>query len=151
MLNSNIQACDGRCVDITGRKNLFEVLDSQHPARPADDAWMGNMLVDPAKGKAHAAGPEERMGRKDLFALMQQRILTQPSTNAPPARRVSMPTHRLSHDFTVPALVRILCMHGVVISLHSCAYDTMHELLAPYIQRDTLHLVGSHGMIRELA
>ena len=35
------------------------------------------MLVDPARGKAHAAGPEERMGRKDLFDLMQQKILGQ--------------------------------------------------------------------------
>lgn len=60
-----------------GRKDLFTVLDGQHPARPSDDAWMGNMLVDPAKGKAHAAGPEERMGRKDLFDLMQQKILLQ--------------------------------------------------------------------------
>ena len=49
----------------------------QHPAKPSDDAWMGNMLVDPARGKAHAAGPEERMGRKDLFDLMQQKILLQ--------------------------------------------------------------------------
>ena len=49
----------------------------QHPAKPSDDAWMGNMLVDPARGKAHAAGPEERMGRKDLFDLMQQKILGQ--------------------------------------------------------------------------
>ncbi len=53
------------------------MLDMQHPARPSDDAWMGNMLVDPARGKAHAAGPEERMGRKDLFDLMQQKILLQ--------------------------------------------------------------------------
>ena len=73
---------------LAGRKNLFEVLDSRHPARPADDAWMGNILVNPAKGKAHAAGPEERMGRKDLFALMQQRILTQPSTGSSPGRKV---------------------------------------------------------------
>ena len=36
---------------------------------------MGNMLVDPARGKAHAAGPEERMGRAGLFDLMQQKIL----------------------------------------------------------------------------
>ena len=60
-----------------GRKDLFTVLDMQHPARPSDDAWMGNMLVDPARGKARAAGPEERMGRKDLFDLMQQKILLQ--------------------------------------------------------------------------
>lgn len=60
-----------------GRRDLFSVLDMQHPARPSDDAWMGNMLVDPARGKAHAAGPEERMGRKDLFHLMQQKILLQ--------------------------------------------------------------------------
>lgn len=60
-----------------GRKDLFTVLDMQHPAQPSDDAWMGNMLVDPARGKAHAAGPEERMGRKDLFDLMQQKILLQ--------------------------------------------------------------------------
>ena len=58
-----------------GRKDLFTVLDMQHPAKPSDDAWMGNMLVDPARGKAHAPGPEERMGRSGLFDVMQQKIL----------------------------------------------------------------------------
>ena len=52
----------------------------RHPARPADDAWMGNMLVNPAKGKAHAAGPEERMGRKDLFASGLCKVIIQPMT-----------------------------------------------------------------------
>lgn len=85
---------------LAGRKGLFEVLDSRHPTRPADDAWMGNMLVNPAKGKAHAAGPEERMGRKDLFALMQQRILAQPSTKGPPARKV----RKISGGLTVVLL-----------------------------------------------
>ena len=44
---------------------------------PSEDAWMGNMLVDPARGKAHVDGPEQRLGRKDLFDLMQQRALLQ--------------------------------------------------------------------------
>ena len=35
------------------------------------------MLVDPAKGKAHVEGPEQRLGRKDLFDLMQQKALLQ--------------------------------------------------------------------------
>ena len=51
------------------------MLDTQHPTKPSDDAWMGNVLVDPARGKGHAAGPEERMGRNGLFDLMQQKIL----------------------------------------------------------------------------
>ena len=59
----------------TGRKDLFTVLDMQHPGKPSDDAWMGNSLVDPARGKAHASGPQERLGRTGLFDLMQQQIL----------------------------------------------------------------------------
>lgn len=78
-----------QCSRCAGRKNLFEVLDMHHPARPGDDAWMGNMLVNPAKGKAHAAGPEERMGRKNLFALMQQRILSQ-ANDAQPGHKVGL-------------------------------------------------------------
>ena len=59
----------------TGRKDLFSVVSMQHPGQPSDDAWMGNALVDPARGKAHAPGPEERSGRTGLFDLMQQKIL----------------------------------------------------------------------------
>ena len=53
------------------------MLDMQHPAKPSEDAWMGNTLVDPARGKAHVDGPEQRLGRKNLFDLMQQRALLQ--------------------------------------------------------------------------
>ena len=54
----------------------------QHPGKPSDDAWMGNALVDPSRGKAHAPGPEERMGRCGLFDLMQQKILLQAQRGA---------------------------------------------------------------------
>lgn len=66
----------------TGRKDLFRVLDMQHPSKPSDDAWMGNALVDPARGKAHAPGPEERAGRSGLFDVMQQKILLEPQRGA---------------------------------------------------------------------
>ena len=66
----------------TGRKDLFRVLDMQHPGKPSDDAWMGNALVDPARGKAHAPGPEERVGRSGLFDVMQQKILLEPQRGA---------------------------------------------------------------------
>lgn len=59
------------------------MLDMQHPAKPSDDAWMGNALVDPARGKAHAAGPEERMGRSGLFDVMQQKILQEAQQERP--------------------------------------------------------------------
>ena len=58
------------------------MLDMQHPGNPSDDAWMGNALVDPARGKAHAPGPQERMGRSGLFDLMQQKILLQAQRGA---------------------------------------------------------------------
>lgn len=100
-------APDHACMLPVGRKGLFEVLDSRHPTKPADDAWMGNMLVNPAKGKAHAAGPEERMGRKDLFALMQQRILSQPSTDAPAGRRVRATVTTIAMTATVTVIMAL--------------------------------------------
>lgn len=42
---------------------------------PASDAWLGNIQIDPAKGKGHAADPASSRGRQDLFAIMQQRVL----------------------------------------------------------------------------
>ena len=54
----------------------------QHPGKPSDDAWMGNAMLDPARGKAHAPEPEQRTGRTGLFDLMQQKILLQAQRGA---------------------------------------------------------------------
>lgn len=45
--------------------------------RPAEDAWLGNISIDPSKGKGHAADPSSLRGRADLFAIMQQKALQQ--------------------------------------------------------------------------
>lgn len=43
---------------------------------PSSDAWLGNIQIDPAKGKGHAAAdPASMRGRADLFAILQQQIL----------------------------------------------------------------------------
>jgi hypothetical protein len=42
---------------------------------PASDAWLGNIQIDPAKGKGHAPDPANTRGRADLFEIMQQKIL----------------------------------------------------------------------------
>ena len=81
----NFQHCRSGSIDFqlgAGRKDLFTVLDMQHPGKPSDDAWMGNAMVDPARGKAHAPGPEERSGRSGLFDLMQHKILLQAQRGA---------------------------------------------------------------------
>jgi hypothetical protein len=45
---------------------------------PASDAWIGNLAIDPAKGKGHCADPSSLRGRPDLFAVLQQQVLQQP-------------------------------------------------------------------------
>lgn len=49
------------------------------PGVPADDSWLGHALIDPAKGKAHPPGPEQRRGRKDLVEIFTQGILRDPA------------------------------------------------------------------------
>ena len=41
-------------------------LPSPPPGVPSDDSWLGHSKIDPAKGKAHPMGPEQRRGRRDL-------------------------------------------------------------------------------------
>ncbi len=42
---------------------------------PSDDSWLGNHLIDPARGKGHPPGPEELRGRRDLGDVFSQSIL----------------------------------------------------------------------------
>jgi len=42
---------------------------------PAQDAWLGHISIDPAKGKGHAADPANTRGRADLLAILQQQVL----------------------------------------------------------------------------
>lgn len=42
---------------------------------PAQDAWLGHISIDPAKGKGHASDPANTRGRADLFAILQQQVL----------------------------------------------------------------------------
>lgn len=48
------------------------MLNQSDPAPPSSDGWLGNKLIDPGKGKQWCAGPEIRLGRPNLFPLMQQ-------------------------------------------------------------------------------
>jgi len=120
-----------------GRKDLFTVLDMQHPARPSDDAWMGNMLVDPARGKAHAAGPEERMGRKDLFDLMQQKILLQAQQGSQSSRVSSTGFYEgmwcdLTHRVPVSRRdVEQAMQHTVNMLLEACMIDACRKTCLP--------------------
>lgn len=56
--------------DIT--KKYVQVLSHGDPAPPSSDSWLGNQLIDPGKGKQWCAGPEIKLGRPNLFPLMQQ-------------------------------------------------------------------------------
>lgn len=49
---------------------------------PAEDAWLGNISIDPAKGKGHAPDPSELRGRTDLFAVIQHDVLRQDRRNS---------------------------------------------------------------------
>lgn len=48
------------------------MLNQSDPAAPCSDGWLGHQLIDPGKGKQWCAGPELRLGRPNLFPLMQQ-------------------------------------------------------------------------------
>lgn len=52
---------------------------------PAEDAWLGNIGMDPAKGKGHAVNPSSLRGRADLFGIMQQQALVSQQQLAPGA------------------------------------------------------------------
>ncbi len=45
---------------------------------PADDSWLGHKMIDPAKGKASAPGPEQLRGRRDLTDIVSQTVLHDP-------------------------------------------------------------------------
>lgn len=55
--------------------HVWSHLCASTPGRPAEDAWLGNISIDPSKGKGHAADPSSLRGRGDLFAIMQQKAL----------------------------------------------------------------------------
>lgn len=46
--------------------------------KPADDLWLGNILINPSVGKFRPPGPEENAGRRDLFEVVQQTINNNP-------------------------------------------------------------------------
>jgi hypothetical protein len=56
---------------------------------PASDAWLGNIQIDPAKGKGHAADPASNRGRQDLFAIMQQRVLQEGGGQSSSSRSIA--------------------------------------------------------------
>ncbi|KAJ9528472.1 hypothetical protein QJQ45_020360 [Haematococcus lacustris] len=63
----------------TRTHSLFDVLSGQQQgATPSDDSWLGNPLIQPTMGKAHAPGPEQIRGRRDLTATIQHTILLEP-------------------------------------------------------------------------
>jgi hypothetical protein len=39
----------------------------------ANDSWIGNVLIDPTKGKGVAQPPPDPKGRKDLFDVLHAR------------------------------------------------------------------------------
>eukprot|EP00878_Enallax_costatus_P026513 GHUV01028455.1.p1 GENE.GHUV01028455.1~~GHUV01028455.1.p1 ORF type:complete len:398 (+),score=120.36 GHUV01028455.1:1175-2368(+) len=57
--------------------SMTQLLAQTTPGLPTEDAWLGNISIDPAKGKGHAADPSTLRGRSDLFAVMQQKPMSQ--------------------------------------------------------------------------
>lgn len=51
-----------------GRRNLFGVM--QGVDQQSSDAWVGNNLIDPTKGKSAAPPPKDANCRRDLFDVL---------------------------------------------------------------------------------
>jgi hypothetical protein len=57
---------------------VIQVLSQVEAAAPSSDSWLGNTLIDPSLGKRSCERPDKRLGRPNLFPLMQQvRTLSQ--------------------------------------------------------------------------
>lgn len=50
----------------------LQVLSQAEAAPPGSDSWLGNTLIDPSLGKQACERPDQRLGRPNLFPLMQQ-------------------------------------------------------------------------------
>lgn len=83
---------------ITARAHHFDKHDTSTAATaaaavctgpPASDAWLGNLQIDPAKGKGHAADPARTRGRQDLFAVLQQHVLQENSSSGGSSSKTS--------------------------------------------------------------
>jgi len=53
----------------SGRTGLFETIQYSKPEAPSADTWMGNIFLDPSKGRANPPAPITK-GRKDLFNIL---------------------------------------------------------------------------------
>lgn len=51
-----------------GRRNLFGVMQGME--QHSSDAWVGNNLIDPTKGKSAPPPPKDTKCRRDLFDVL---------------------------------------------------------------------------------
>lgn len=80
MGNALLDPKKGKVVDppplANGRKDLFDVIQyagltgRRREGDKSEDAWIGHRHVDPTKGKLSVPEPDNRKGRKDLFAVL---------------------------------------------------------------------------------
>ncbi|GMH46070.1 hypothetical protein BSKO_14034 [Bryopsis sp. KO-2023] len=59
-----------RPASLETRKNLFGVLQGSEEGITDPDAWVGNKLIDPTKGKSPTKAPTDKRGRRDLFDVL---------------------------------------------------------------------------------
>lgn len=93
------------------------MLNHSNPAPPSSDGWLGHQLIDPGKGKQWCAGPELRLGRPNLFPLMQQ-VSSITST-------MYMPRHLTETDLLGIQVFRVSESSHCVYCRASCMKDSV--------------------------